>query len=215
MISLDMTIFLMRHSESEDDLNNSYGGMADWSLTSGGAETVKSYQKTFEALGVKKIYSSPLRRALCSAKLLNENTKVPLEVVFELHETPHYGYMTGLEKGLAKRLFAYLLEKSEYKDKAIGYYHRNCWPGGELPDELDKRVECAISHILQDAKSRSGGKSIAVAVMAHGGVIRSVFWNLLNNKRKIVDIKDMAVAEISYKNGKFKLHETSGFTFAG
>ena len=205
-----MKIYLMRHSESQDDLINCYGGMADWDLTEGGIKTVEKFRSTFENFGVEKIYTSPLKRAWKTAELLNEKSQISIEKIFELHETPHYGYLTGLEKGLAKELFAYAMDRSEWQN--TGYYNRKCFPGGETPDDLDKRVEYAIGKILKDGIGDKDSLR-AIAIVAHGGVIRSFFWNVLKDKRKITDIKDVACAEIIFDEGKFKLVKCTGFEF--
>ena len=201
-----MKIYLIRHSESQDDFINCYGGMADWDLTDGGTKTVEEFRAKFESFGIEKIYSSPLRRAFKTAILLNKNIQVPLEKVFELHETPHYGYMTGLEKNMANYLFSYLLDRPECQN--TGYYNRRCHPGGETPEDLDKRVERTINQILEN-----GNNLNTIAIVTHGGVIRSFFWDLLKDKRKISDIKDVAFAEIILDNGKLELIQTKEFKF--
>ena len=201
-----MKIYLIRHSESQDDLINCYGGASDWDITENGVKKAEEFMPTFESLDIEKIYVSPLKRAYKTAEILNRNTKVPIKKVFDLHETNHYGYLTGLEKNLAKELFAYLLEMPQYQNAS--YYNRKCMPGGETADELDKRSKKVIKQIIKDSK---GLKNIAI--VTHGGVLRSIFQVVLKDKRKILDIKDVSFAEIDYSKGKFKLLRTQGFEF--
>jgi broad specificity phosphatase PhoE len=201
-----MKIYLIRHSESQDDLVNCYGGVSDWDLTENGAKKVELFRPTCETFGIEKFYSSPLKRAFKTAEILNKKTQAPMEKVFELHETNHHGHLTGLEKNLAKELFAYLLEKPEYQNTS--YYNRNCMPGGEMPDALDKRVQGTMESIVSKSK---GLKTIGI--VTHGGVLRSIFWNILKDKRKIKDVADMAHAEVNYENGKYTLIKTEGFDF--
>ena len=200
-----MKIYWIRHSEAQDDLNNCYGGAADWDLTEGGAKKVESFRPTFEKFGIEKLYASPLKRAFKTAEILNKNTEIPLEKVFKLHEANHYGYLTGLEKNLAKELFAYL---PEYQNAT--YYNRRCFPGGETPDALDKRIATVIKNII----SKSEGLK-TIGIVTHGGVTRSFFWNLLKDKRKLENIGDVAYAEINFVNGKFELVKTEGIKFGG
>ena len=141
-----MKIYLIRHSESQDDLINCYGGASDWDLTENGANKVKLFIPTFEKFDIQKIYTSPLKRAFKTAEILNKDNNIEIEKVFDLHETNHYGYLTGLEKTLAKELFSYLLEKPEYQNAS--YYNRKCMPGGESADNLDNRVESVFNKIL-------------------------------------------------------------------
>ncbi len=201
-----MKIYLIRHSESQDDLINCYGGASDWDLTENGAKKVEKFRSTFEKFGVQKIYVSPLKRAYKTAEILNQKNGCPIEKVFELHETNHYGYLTGLEKNLAKELFAYLLERPEYQNAS--YYNRKCMPGGETADELDKRVKRVMKNILKSSKGLD-----TIAIVTHGGVLRSIFQAVLKDKRKILDIKDVACAELDFEKGKFKIISTEGFVF--
>ena len=81
-------------------------------------------------------------------------------------------------------------------------------PGGESADELDKRVKKTISRILKEAKGIQ-----SIAILTHGGVLRSFFQTILKDKRKILDIKDVAFAEIDYSKNKMKIIRTEGFIF--
>ena len=201
-----MKIYFIRHSESQDDLINCYGGASDWDLTENGAMKVEKFRPKFEKLSCEKIFVRPLRRAYKTAEILNKNLNLPIEKVFELHETNHYGYLTGLEKNLAKELFAYLLEKPEYQNAS--YYNRKCMPGGETANELDKRVKKVIKKILKQSKDFK-----TIAIITHGGVLRSIFQVVLKDKRKLIDIKDVACAEIEFNKGKFEIKTTQGFVF--
>lgn len=167
---------------------------------------VEKFRPKFEKLNVEKIFVSPLKRAYKTADILNKKTNVPVEKVFDLHETNHYGYLTGLEKNLAKELFAYLLEKPEYQNAS--YYNRKCMPGGETADELDKRAKNVMKFILKESKSLNN-----IAIITHGGVLRSIFQTVLKEKRKLLDIKDVACAELEYSKGKFIIKNTEGFVF--
>lgn len=201
-----MKIYFIRHSESQDDLINCYGGASDWDLTDNGALKVAKFEPTFANFNVEKIYVSPLKRAYKTADILNKNTKVKIERVFDLHETNHYGYLTGLEKNLAKELFGYLLEMPQYQNAS--YYNRKCMPGGETPKQLDARVNKTIKQIIKQSKGLN-----TIAIVTHGGVLRSIFNSVFKDNRKILDILDVAYAEVEYNKGKFKVVSTNGFKF--
>lgn len=185
---------------------NCYGGAADWDLTENGAKKIEKFRPTFEKFNVEKIYVSPLKRAYKTADILNKKTNVPVERVIDLHETNHYGYLTGLEKNLAKELFAYLLERPEYQNAS--YYKRKCMPGGESADELDKRSKNVVKQIIKESKGLN-----TIAIVTHGGVLRSIFFTILKDKREILDIEDVACAEIEYSKGRFIINNTQGFVF--
>ena len=81
-------------------------------------------------------------------------------------------------------------------------------PGGESADELDKRSKNVVKQIIKESKGLN-----TIAIVTHGGVLRSIFQTVLKDKRKILDIKDVACAEIEYSKGKFIINNTQGFMF--
>ena len=53
-----MKIYLIRHSESIDDIEDCYGGIADFDLSENGIKKVEQYK--IENLGIEKIYTLSL-----------------------------------------------------------------------------------------------------------------------------------------------------------
>lgn len=141
-----MKIYLIRHSESIDDIEDCYGGIADFDLTENGKNKVVEYSKGLENYGIEKIYTSPYKRAYQTAQILNEKLQVKLEVIDNLRELNSYGILSGVNKTLAKPIFSYVFEKEEYKN--TGYYLGTTFLGGENVDAFDIRVKNAINSII-------------------------------------------------------------------
>lgn len=59
-----MKIYLIRHSESIDDIEDCYGGIADFDLTENGKNKVKENTKKLDCCKIEKIYTSPYKRAI-------------------------------------------------------------------------------------------------------------------------------------------------------
>jgi len=76
-----MIIYLIRHSQSIDDIENCYGGIADFELTEAGKNKVREREKQIRNYGIEKIYTSPYKRAYQTAQILNENINAELEIV--------------------------------------------------------------------------------------------------------------------------------------
>ncbi len=201
-----MKIYLIRHSESVDDILNCYGGVADFELTEDGKNKVKEYSKKFKNYGVEKIYTSPYKRALNSAKILNTDINVELEIVDGIREFNQYGVMSGVNKDLAKDIFSNLLNMEEYKD--FGYYNKKTFYGGEEIIDFDTRVKDAINEIINNSKEYN-----TIAIITHGGVYRSIFKNILNINKKIVGIEDLATTTINYIDGKFIIENVDGVVY--
>ena len=78
-----MKVLFVRHGQSVDDIEKRYGGWTDYPLTPKGKAqirkkitAIKSINGQFEA-----IYSSPLKRAQMSAKILSNNFKIPYQTL--------------------------------------------------------------------------------------------------------------------------------------
>jgi broad specificity phosphatase PhoE len=156
-----MYILFLRHGESQDDLENRYGGWGDFPLTEKGREqvsfkidSIKELKKDF-----KVILSSPLARALTSAKILSENLNIPVEVLEYIKERNTYGILTGMEKNEAK---------SKYPDQVENYGNENYVDGSERKEDIDQRVKKAL-----DIIKNKGLKN--VIVVTHGVFLKHLF----------------------------------------
>ena len=201
-----MKIYLIRHSESIDDIENCYGGIADFALTENGKDKVKESRKLIENYRIEKIYTSPYKRAFQTAQILNENMKVEMKIIDDIRELNSHGIRSGVNKELAKDIFSYVFQQEEYKN--TGYYLGKTFLGGEDIEKFDERVKEAINSIMRDSKGLD-----AIAIVTHGGVHRSIFKNILNISKKIDEIDDVATTILEYNNGKFEIIETIGIKF--
>ena len=114
-----MKIYLIRHSESIDDIENCYGGIADFELTENGKNKVKGRRKEIDNYGIEKIYTSPYKRAYQIAKILNENIKTELKVIEDIRELNSHGVLSGINKDLLKIYFLMYFKKKNIKIQNI------------------------------------------------------------------------------------------------
>lgn len=201
-----MIIYLIRHSESIDDIENCYGGIADFDLTENGKEKVRAYKNEISNFGIEKIYTSPYKRAYQTAQILNENIKVELKIIEDIRELNSYGILSGVNKELAKNIFSYVFQKAEYKN--TGYYFGKTFLGGEDITEFDNRVKRAINAIIKDSEGLD-----SIAIVTHGNVHKSIFKNILNVNQEIEKIDDVAITTISCDDGKLNIIRTKGIKF--
>lgn len=201
-----MKIFLIRHSESIDDIENCYGGIADFDLTENGRNKVIEKRKETDTYNIEKIYTSPYKRAYQTAKILNENINVELKVIDDIRELNSHGILSGVNRDIAKDIFSYVFQKEKYKN--TGYYFGKTFLGGEDIEKFDNRVKRGIKDILNDSQGLN-----TIAIVTHGGVHRSIFRNILNENRKIEGLEDVSITTLEYNNGEFSVLETKGITF--
>lgn len=198
-----MKIYLIRHSESIDDIENCYGGIADFDLSENGKAKVKERKKDIGKYGIERIYTSPYKRAYQTAQILNEDINVELKVIEDIRELNSYGILSGINKEFAKNIFSYVLQKEEYKN--TGYYFGKTFLGGEDIGKFDRRIKKAIDFIIKDSKDLH-----TIAIVTHGNVHKSIFKNILKVDKEIEKIDDVATTILEYINGKFNIIETNG-----
>lgn len=199
-----MKIYLIRHSESIDDIEDCYGGIADFDLSENGIKKVEQYE--IENLGIEKIYTSPYKRAYHTAKILNKKLNVDLEIIDNIRECNSYGILSGVNKEKAKKIFSYVFDMPKYKN--TGYYLGTSFLGGEEINEFDKRVEEGITKIISKSKELN-----TIAIVTHGGVYRSIYKNILKVDKKLDQMDDLATTELKYNNGKFEIINKQGIVF--
>lgn len=199
-----MKIYLIRHSESIDDIEDCYGGIADFDLSENGIKKVEKYE--IENFGIEKIYTSPYKRAYQTAKILNKKINADLEIIENIRECNSYGILSGVNKEKAKKIFSYVFNMEKYKN--TGYYLGTTFLGGEEINEFDKRVEEGITEIINKSKELN-----TIAIVTHGGVYRSIYKNILKVDKKVEQMDDLATTELTYDNDKFEIINNKGIVF--
>src|SRR5581483_2901288 len=190
-----MKIYLMRHGESVDDIEDCWGGLADFPLTDSGRQTASALAEKLAKSGMQRIYTSPLKRAHETASIVGRAAGCEVQVVEDLHERNSYGVITGVNKTKAKEIFGRIL--SRLKGKLGDYYGNESVPGDEPVPVFDKRVAEAFAEVFADAQNR---ELQVIGIVTHGNVTRSVYRNLLNVPGKI-DLELLALTEIQRNGG--------------
>ncbi len=191
-----MKIYLIRHGETTGDVEDRFGGAYDDHLSEFGIEQVKELAGKISSFGIQKIFTSSKIRAKETAEILNDKLKVDVEVVPGIRERNLNGKLSGMIKSEAKEKFPGLVE--ELKD------YRNTIEGAESYDDSRKRMVKAFKKVADS-------KFDTVAIVTHGGPIKTIFRELL--KREIENVSDCAFAELEASNGGVELSGVEGITF--
>ena len=173
-----MTLYLTRHGETEWNAQNKVCGITDVDLTDKGRAQARELGEKLRDYKIDLIVSSPLKRALETARMVEGGRGVPIEVDRRLIEQD-YGVYEGadrLDPGFwaVKRTFA------------VRY------PGGESMMDVAGRVY----PLLKELKDRYPGRT--VLLVCHGGVcrvIRSYFEDMTNEEFPRWSVPNAAVAE--------------------
>jgi broad specificity phosphatase PhoE len=152
------TVYLARHGESDWNAANRFQGHSDRPLTNLGRRQAEALAELVAQENVDAIYSSPLIRALETARIVAARTGLEVTELDGLREVD-----TGSWSGLSR---------AEVQERFPEGFERwiaggSGWEDGETYEEMGERVLGAIRAI---AAAHPNGR---VLVVSHGGPIRA------------------------------------------
>jgi probable phosphoglycerate mutase len=144
-----VSVFAIRHGETEWSLNGRHTGTTDIPLTGNGRRIGELLRRALSGRRFALVLVSPLQRARATCELAGLAAGAIIEP--DLFEWD-YGTYEGLTPG-------------QIHDQAPGWLiFRDGCPGGETPDQVGARADRVI------ARARAAGGD--VALFAHGHVLR-------------------------------------------
>jgi broad specificity phosphatase PhoE len=197
-----MKIYLIRHGESVDDIEDCYGGVADFPLTEAGRQTAKVLAQKLVESKIEILYSSPFKRASETAAIITEYLNCEIKIISDLKERNSYGVISGVNRTKAKQIFDHVF--SQLHGKPGDYYADERILGDEPVTMFDTRVRSVFDQILKDA----AGKKI-IGIVTHGNVTRSIYRNILGVVGK-VELDLLALTIINYSSGKLAIEKSDG-----
>jgi alpha-ribazole phosphatase len=125
-------LILVRHGKSELNKDNIFFGQLDPDLTKKGKSQANNTKEIMRKVNYTKIYSSPLKRALNTANIINVKD-LNIELQDELQEL-NFGIFEGLTYDEILKIYPVEAKKWETSWKTYNY------EVGESVKELQKRV---------------------------------------------------------------------------
>jgi 2,3-bisphosphoglycerate-dependent phosphoglycerate mutase len=172
---------LVRHGESQWNLENRFTGWTDVPLTPKGREEARRAGEKLKDIHFDKAYTSVLQRAIETLDIILEvigRQNMPVAYDQALNER-HYGDLQGLNKA----------ETAEKYGKEQVHVWRRSYdvapPGGEsLKDTAARTLPYFEKHIVPDLRA---GKNVLVS--AHGNSLRSIVMHLDQlTKEQVLDL---------------------------
>jgi broad specificity phosphatase PhoE len=182
---MSLIIFFLRHGETTDSQTGGYCGTLDPDLTPEGVQMAEDFAAAYKAPPWAAVFSSPLRRAVATAKPLCEAVGIQMQLKEGLREMA-YGQWEGKTPEEVNRAF---------HDNCVRWLAGPGWnasTGGERGIDIARRSSLVIEEIEQTCK---GGN---VLVVSHKATTRIILSSLLGiDVGRFRDRLDMPVASIS------------------
>lgn len=196
------TLILIRHGESQWNLENRFTGWVDVELSEKGVREAAAAGKKIAGYQIDKAYTSVLRRAINTLDLALSaagKSGIPVTRDKALNER-HYGALQGLDKAeTAKKYSAeqvHIWRRSYDVPPPTDKTDLN--PEGmseSLKDTAARTLPYFRSHVMKDIKE---GKNIIVA--AHGNSLRSIVMDLDKmTKEQVLELNIPTATPIVYE----------------
>jgi len=198
-------LILVRHGETEWNRGEIFRGRADIDLNKIGKRQAELLGEYLRTLDLEAVYSSPLKRAVKTAKAIAGVHRLDIEFAPDLIDID-YGEWQGLHLSEVKKKY------SELYIKWVNSPDEVMMPGGESLEDVRKRA----SRVIEEVVDRHAGTVVVVAhrvvnkvlICALLGLDNSHFWNIRQDTCGITVFK--------WENGRFVLtrhNDTSHLNF--
>jgi broad specificity phosphatase PhoE len=163
---MSLTLYFLRHGQTECSRNNSFCGSLDSELTLEGLQMAKAFASAYSLTPWSGIFCSPMQRTVATGKPLCETIGIEPQLRDGLKEI-NYGEWEGKTPEIISR---------EYHDDYIRWSADPAWnapTGGEMGVTIASRALQVIEEIKQNYSSGN------VLVVSHKATIRIILCSLL------------------------------------
>ena len=186
-------LYLIRHGETEWNRLEKTQGCTDIDLSENGYIQAERLARRLLDEGIETVYSSDLKRAFTTARIIAEQLNIEVHTHPGLREM-NFGCWEGLDFHSIKREYTEIHRLwLSSPDKAI-------IPGAEELIEVQNRVTKAVKSIVE---LNRGGR---IAVVSHGVTLKCLIFGLLGidlgNLSKI-RLDNCSISIVEYRNGRY------------
>lgn len=196
-------LYLIRHGRQNSPLCN-----VDVPLDSAGVRQAILVAERLKNYNIQALYSSYLIRAKQTAEIINEQLKLEHQIEEDLREIS-FGALEGLTDVEIKERFGDFIQERRRARKDIP-----C-PDGETGEQVYNRAFPVLEQIVKAAIDRNIEN---VAIVTHGGVIRSLVAGVLGAdfaKKLCIgkDLENCSITQIDYddKTGNFIVERVNDY----
>lgn len=188
-----MNIYVLRHGTTQWNLEGKIQGSTDIPLHEKGRKEAYLLGEKILPLPIDRIYTSPLKRALETAQIINESTKLPVDTVPALQEVS-FGLWEGLDWKEVQKAFPLLFAEIPPN----GYVDP---PEGETFADAARRI-CSFVDELKIKQQNC-------LLVTHKAVIRFLLYCLTKKTPAQTGVVDVANLSILH----FQIEDTGDVTW--
>ncbi|MBU5425599.1 histidine phosphatase family protein [Tissierella pigra] len=155
-----MKIYITRHGETQWNKEGRMQGWKNSNLTEKGIEDAKKLGERLKDVQFDYIYSSPLERAVDTAKYIKEDEEI---ILMDSLKEMGFGKWEGMEHTTIEEL--YPIEHFNFWNKPHLYNSIE----GESFDELFKRVKDVLTKIVDNKEAEN------ILIVSHAVVIKVIY----------------------------------------
>lgn len=177
-------IYLIRHGESIFNVEKKFCGWNECDLSEKGYKQAQQMASNIKKLGIKRIYSSPLKRAYETAKAISDNI-----ITDEGFKELCFGDFDGMTFEEVNKNHTNLA--SEMIEAEFDY----TYPNGENRVEFFNRVTRTYEKILKNDNSDK------IVIVCHSCVIRSILSKVFCSGPQLyfkLDIGNVGISKITH-----------------
>ena len=174
-------VFIVRHAESIDNSDSDkFSGISDPGLTEKGSQQTNKLAQYMRNVGIERIYTSPMRRTIQTARRIQEETGSIIASDPRLREMD-FGDWEGLSKQEVSRKWTGIFEA--WKDDPVSVTP----PGGEKVSEVLSRITAFWDNLICTMASDNYSN---VLIVTHKSVGRMLICKL--KRIPIVGYREMS-----------------------
>lgn len=192
-----MEIYIIRHGETNWNVEGKIQGQTNSSLTQKGIDQARLTAEKLKTVSFTSLYSSDLERARNTAEFLAAyHPQLQIIVDIRLRERK-FGYLEGIGHEEFKTNYSDIYEKFRSNDPAYRI------PEGESKNDLAKRATAFFNDLVKKHTNDD-----TILVVTHGGIINMFMRYILGipygSERKF-SLRNAAVNIVQYKDNDWRL----------
>ncbi len=185
-------LYLIRHGETEWNKARRFQGWTDIELSDEGKSQAALLGERFKKIDVDEIYSSPLKRAVETAKAIADNKNIEIKMNENFKEI-NFGEWEGLTATEISQKFG-----SGF-DEFIKYPEMGSFPGEMSFDNVTERIKRGLKEVIDGKDDKN------IVIVSHGGIVRLIIKYLMGFEgewynKTWIDNTSVSIVEIR-KNG--------------